>query len=705
MVRRQTVTGPKETRRLASRLLVPGRVCAPVLALALALVPPAGARAQEDVRPEPTGVGSTVEGESTSTSTATPTATSTASDAEVPALDEVVVIGRRPRGQVARDPTASATVIDAARFAGEAKGVAELVATAPGVAVSDYGGLGHLSTISIRGSSSDSVLVLVDGLPLNGAVGGSVDLASIPRHWIDRIEVVRGAEGAVYGAGALGGVVNVITRSGAAPWSAEATAGSFGSYSAAADASAGGPGAWVLATASGETTSGRFDYLFDPLPAVDGNALVPERRDNNGSTRGGILVKAGLASPARRWDALLSVSGGRREVPGSPYALTPYDAQRDGRVLASLRLAVPAGGGRTFAARVTGRGDLLDGDVTRMQGGQRAGPATVTRQRGGAATLELEGVQQHRGGALSVRGSATGETLSATGAPTSHDRSTLSAAVSDDLRLGAVRVGPALRVDRIGPFSGWSGKLGAGVPLVPSLALRASAGRTYRAPTFSELYLQQATAEPNPSLHSETGTGGDAALVAEGRWGFASLGGHASLYDDQIVWVSVGRSGVVKPFNEGRTLASGLEVEGATAPLGPAGLALEGSYTFLRAEILRGSAAVIGKDVPHRPRHRLFVRLSAAPPDGAGGAHVEAHLVGRQFEDDFNVRPIPAATVWNAGAWLRVWRRPSVRLQLEVKNLLDDRTLLDPAADPLPGRMVLVTLRVESLPTKGRSAP
>ncbi len=71
-----------------------------------------------------------------------------------PALDEVVVIGRRPRGQVARDPTASATVIEAKRFAGEAKGVAELVATAPGVAVSDYGGLGQLATVSIRGATS-----------------------------------------------------------------------------------------------------------------------------------------------------------------------------------------------------------------------------------------------------------------------------------------------------------------------------------------------------------------------------------------------------------------------------------------------------------------------------------------------------------------------------------------------------------------------
>jgi vitamin B12 transporter len=127
-------------------------------------------------------------------------------------MDEQVV--RLPRAEASGDPLAAATVVEAARFAGEAKGVAELVSTAPGVAVSDYGGLGQLTTVSIRGSTANGVLVLLDGLPLNTAFGGAVDLSTIPAGWIDRIEVVRGAEGALYGPGALGGVVNVLTPRG-----------------------------------------------------------------------------------------------------------------------------------------------------------------------------------------------------------------------------------------------------------------------------------------------------------------------------------------------------------------------------------------------------------------------------------------------------------------------------------------------------------
>jgi vitamin B12 transporter len=68
--------------------------------------------------------------------------------------EEVVVVGNRLRPT---DETAATTVVDARQFAGEAKTVAELVTTAPGVAVNDYGGLGQLTTVSIRGSSADEV--------------------------------------------------------------------------------------------------------------------------------------------------------------------------------------------------------------------------------------------------------------------------------------------------------------------------------------------------------------------------------------------------------------------------------------------------------------------------------------------------------------------------------------------------------------------
>jgi iron complex outermembrane receptor protein len=667
---------------LSSRVLGPGRACALAVACAISAArvsaeepPAAPAAATEAAAPTP---------EVASTVAAPVTPAPTRADESLPELDEIVVVGRRAAGQAERDPTASATIIRADRFEGEAKNVAELVATAPGVAVNDYGGLGQLATISIRGATADGVLVLLDGLPLNSAAGGGVDLASIPRHWIERIEVIRGVEGAAYGAGALGGVVNVVTRAGRGAASGEATAGSFETFSGAVEGSAGAPGAWILGAASAESSGGAFPYLYDDRPAVAGDGLLPLLRENNAILRGGLLVKGAVGSAERRVDALVQLSAGRRELPGAVYHLTPGDWERDARALASLRLGIPtAREGLTLAARATGRGDFLE-----IHGNGGA------RQRGGAGALDLQARLEHRGGVLVAHASGGVEVLAAGGFVETHQRETLSASISDDLFLSRVRLGPAVRIDQIGPFSGWSGKLGAIVPLALGLSLRASGGRSFRVPSFSELYLVQGLVEPNPDLRPEKGLGADAAISLEGRHGFVSLGGQATFYDDIIFYQSVGIG--LKPFNAGRTLASGVELEGATTPLGPAGVAIEGSYTYLVTEILRGSAAVIGNDLPRKPRHRLFGRASLAPRSGAAGAHLEAHFVARQFEDDANARPvIPASLIWNVGAWARVLRRPAVRAQLEVKNLLDYRALLNPLANPLPGRIVLFTVRAE----------
>jgi vitamin B12 transporter len=70
--------------------------------------------------------------------------------------------------------------------------------------------------------------------------------------------------------------------------------------------------------------------------------------------------------------------------------------------------------------------------------------------------------------------------------------------------------------------------------------------------------------------------------------------------------------------------------------------------------------------------------------------------VGRQFAELSNIREIDATTTWNAGGSVRLTRRGSVVLHAEVRNLLDDRTLLDALGSPLPGRTVLVTLRAGS---------
>ena len=90
----------------------------------------------------------------------------------------------------------------------------------PGVNVTQQGGYGKLSTLSIRGANANQVLILVDGVRVSSPTLGQTDLSDISPDLIDRIEVIRGGQSTLYGADAIGGVVNIITKKGAGPFSA-----------------------------------------------------------------------------------------------------------------------------------------------------------------------------------------------------------------------------------------------------------------------------------------------------------------------------------------------------------------------------------------------------------------------------------------------------------------------------------------------------
>ena len=138
-----------------------------------------------------------------------------AADPEV-ALPDLVVTATRVPTAIEKIP-AGVTVIDRAKI--EAFGfntLTEALAQVPGVRVSPSGGPGGQASVFIRGTNSNHVLVLRDGMPINdpseatGAFNFGVDTLSD----IERIEVVRGPMAALYGSGAIGGVINMISRRG-----------------------------------------------------------------------------------------------------------------------------------------------------------------------------------------------------------------------------------------------------------------------------------------------------------------------------------------------------------------------------------------------------------------------------------------------------------------------------------------------------------
>ncbi len=84
----------------------------------------------------------------------------------------------------------------------------------PGVQVTQTGSPGSLTDVSIRGSTAGQTLILVDGVEVNAGATGSFDMANLTTDNLDRVEVLRGAGGSLYGSQAIGGVINVISQEG-----------------------------------------------------------------------------------------------------------------------------------------------------------------------------------------------------------------------------------------------------------------------------------------------------------------------------------------------------------------------------------------------------------------------------------------------------------------------------------------------------------
>ena len=92
--------------------------------------------------------------------------------------------------------------------------VDEALRRVPGVEIRRSGAHGKTTSVTIRGANANQVQVLVDGLRVKSPTLGQVDLSDISPDLIERIEVIRGAQSTIYGADAIGGVVNIITRKG-----------------------------------------------------------------------------------------------------------------------------------------------------------------------------------------------------------------------------------------------------------------------------------------------------------------------------------------------------------------------------------------------------------------------------------------------------------------------------------------------------------
>lgn len=100
----------------------------------------------------------------------------------------------------------------------QARSVAEVLQNVPGVSVTNSGGFGQPTSVFIRGASSSNTLVIIDGIEVNDLTtsAGSYDFAHLMVDSVERIEILRGSQSALWGSDAMGGVINIVTKKGQA---------------------------------------------------------------------------------------------------------------------------------------------------------------------------------------------------------------------------------------------------------------------------------------------------------------------------------------------------------------------------------------------------------------------------------------------------------------------------------------------------------
>ncbi|MEW5743630.1 MAG: TonB-dependent receptor [Myxococcota bacterium] len=581
-----------------------------------------------------------------------------------------------------RDPTAATTTtIDVASRQGEAKDAAALLSSVPGAVLSDAGGAGQRKTLSLRGAASNAVLVLLDGVPLTGP-GVAMDLSRIPTAALERIEVLRGAASARYGPGAMGGVVNLVTRApGGTSLFGDVTQGSFLTTLATVGGATALPKGDGLLLLHGLHSRGDFTFQYDERPALDGNPLTTSTRENNQALQGGGLARYRASFGATTADVLFEGAAERRGLAGTVQNPTPSATQSTLRGTLSARTFTTFESGGSLS--VLGYGRLDDATFTGSAFG--AGRYHQLESSAGAEAV-FSGVVFARHGVTALVTGGGDWLTEPSGANPFQGR--FGAMLADEVLFfdGALGLNASARVDVAGNFTVFSPKAGAFVLLPKGFEVKANVGQASRPPGFQERYVMQGTLMPNPTLRPERALSADVTAGWRHEKAAVAVTGFGALYEDLITYEYYPPA-LAKPFNVMAARVAGVEVEGRFAPA--PWLDASASYTFLATQNLRDDPRYYLKALPNRPAHRLHARVSGGVALLRG--HAEVLFQSQQYLNRTETLALSPRAFVNLGVASTPWKRPAVTVAFEVKNLFDTQSQ-DLDGYPLPPRAAFFTL-------------
>ncbi|GAB3348902.1 TonB-dependent vitamin B12 receptor [Lysobacter tyrosinilyticus] len=436
-------------------------------------------------------------------------------------LDDVIVTATR----TAQTQDATLAAVDVITRADierlQPQSLPELLRGSPGLTISNNGGAGKASSVFLRGTESDHVLVLVDGVRIGSATLGTAALQGIPVDQIERVEIVRGPFSSLYGADALGGVIQIFTRRPHQAFEPNASAaiGSFRTSRGSAGLagrSEGEQSGWYSVQAAYETTDGINAYRDNPANPYD--APNPDR---DGYRNRSLSVAAGQRF-SQAWDieGRALRTEGRNEYDGGFSNMDKTVQQVVGTRVhyaptETIKFTLGLG-------RADDKSDNFFDDTKRGSFNSQRNSGSLQADFGFGDDLLTVGYDWRQDEVDST---------------TTYERdSRLNRAVFAQWQghYGAQSVQVGLRHDDDSQFGGeTTGSALWGWDFTDTLRLTASYGTAYKAPTFNELYYP---GFGNPNLSAEKARSFELGLRGKQGWGIWAVNVFETRADDLIAY-------------------------------------------------------------------------------------------------------------------------------------------------------------------------
>lgn len=564
---------------------------------------------------------------------------STTTGADASATGTTIVVTASRGAETVNDSLASVTVIDREEIERtQAQSVTELLGSAPGIQLVSNGGRGKSSSLYLRGTNSDQVLVLIDGIKVGSPTTGSTAFAHLDVNQIERIEIVRGPRSSLYGSEAVGGVIQIFTRQGSQGITPRFSAGmgSNDSHEVAVGASGGNEKGWFSADLSDYSTDG-FNVK---TPDSYGYNKDDDGYDNRSWALNGGYRFNDRVSAQFHWTR----NEGDNEYDGGP-TYDDYSSENTLEILGgslSLELTDAWSLDLTLGRSTDDSTQYGDGDYLSHIDTQRDTLSVVSRHDLNASS-ELSWGVDYQDDRVKSSNDYT---------ETSRDNTGLFGLYQ--LYFGAQDLAFSLRTDDNEQFGRHNtGSVAWGLQIDPDLRLFASYGTAFKAPTFNDLYWpDEGWFKGNPDLEpeeSETLEIGLSGTQGPVTWS-------ASLYQTEIDDLIAYDSSAATMVNVDKARIRGLELSAATRL---AQWDLSASLDLLDPKDLEDDTLLDN-------RARQVLNLSADRDWGIWSAGASLQAVGRRQDGDESLGGYTLVDLRGGYQLSRDWS-----LKARIENLFD----------------------------------